>query len=49
MDRDPYECLASLLWLLTPQDVAELTAVADSLVERRIMHHFGPASSGQNG
>ena len=38
MDRfgDPYNRLATLLWLLKPADVARLVAVADLLAERRL-------------
>ena len=38
MDRycDPYDRLATLLWLLKPADVARLVAVADVLVELRL-------------
>ena len=38
MDRycDPYDRLATLLWLLKPADVARLVAVADLLAERRL-------------
>jgi hypothetical protein len=33
---DPYDRLATLLWLLKPSDVAELAAVADFLAELRL-------------
>ena len=38
MDRygDPYDRLATLLWLLKPADVARLVAVADRLAELRL-------------
>ena len=33
---DPYDRLATLLWMLQPADVARLVAVADLLVEMRL-------------
>lgn len=34
--EDPYDRLATLLWLLKPEDVAKLVAVADLLAEMRL-------------
>lgn len=38
MDRygDPYDRLATLLWLLQPADVARLVTIADLLAEGRL-------------
>jgi hypothetical protein len=40
---DPYERLATLMWLLKPADVARLVAVADLLAETRIAALDRPA------
>jgi hypothetical protein len=34
--EDPYDRLATLLWLLKPVDVAQLVTVADLLADRRL-------------
>ena len=48
MDRygDPYDRLATLMWLLRPADVAELAALADRLADRRISALLERASDG---
>jgi len=33
---DPYDRLATLMWLLRPVDVARLVTIADLLAERRL-------------
>ena len=42
-DDDPYDRLATLLWLLKPADVARLVVVADLLVEMRLAALNDPA------
>ena len=42
-DDDPYDRLATLLWLLKPADVARLVVVADLLVEMRLAALDDPA------
>lgn len=41
MEDDPYDQLASLLWLMHPCDVAALAQFADHLVNLRIVDEFG--------
>ena len=38
---DPYARLASLLWILKPEDVIRLAEVADALAEERIAMFLG--------
>ena len=41
---DPYDRLATLLWLLKPADVARLVAIADLLAERRLTDVQAPSA-----
>jgi hypothetical protein len=43
--QDPYDRLATLMWLLEPCDVARLVAVADRIVEDRLANLGDPADA----